>query len=94
MRKRNESEKVQANLESCSKYARYYFVYIVGIYGKNLGSQSYPQCTQSRYIFPLRLLKSYRQMFQPEAEVMNKNYYATLCIEYLKGEAFLKNLRS
>ena len=33
-------------------------------------------------------------MFQPEAEVLNKNYYTTLFIEYLKGEEFLKNLRS
>jgi hypothetical protein len=36
MRKRNESERVQTNQEMCSKYARYYFVYIVGIYGRLL----------------------------------------------------------
>jgi len=57
------------------------------IAGTSLGSQSYSQCTKSRIIFPLRLFKSYRQMFQPEAEGLNKNYYTTLCTECLKGEA-------
>jgi len=64
------------------------------IAGKISGSQSYSQCAQSRIIFLFRLLKSYRQMFQPEAKGLSKIYYTTLCTEYLKGEAFLKNLRS
>lgn len=64
------------------------------IAGKISGSQSYSQCAQSRIMFPLRLPKSYRQMFQPEAEGLSKIYKVTLCTEYLKGEAFLKNLRS
>jgi hypothetical protein len=57
--------------------------------GTNLSSQSCSQGTQSRIIFTLRLLKSYRQMFQPEAEGLNKNY-TTLYTKYFKGEAFLK----
>jgi len=56
-----------------------FHIYIICIYGHLLqakisGSQSYSRCAQSRIMFPLRLFKSYRQMFQPETEGLSKIY--------------------
>jgi hypothetical protein len=39
MRKCDESGKIQTNLELCSKYPCYYFLYIFGIYGHLLQAQ-------------------------------------------------------